>query len=164
MPRRFGARDGRARRGAGAQTAPDSAAGWVGGSGRQRLCEVIYGWPHPTHAAQVVVVGLHASRGPWGSLGWAGAGWFSSQSAPWAKSMGFLPPELRGTLGRSWFGSRVPVSRRGISDVQNQLPQWTRNPRCSCRPGSCLQHRSWVTHPGYQTKEWELAATEPDIS
>ena len=78
-PRRFGARDGRA----GAQTAPNLAAGWVGGSGRQRLCEVIYGWPHPTHAAQVVVVGLHASGGPWGSLGWAGAGWFSSQSAPW---------------------------------------------------------------------------------
>ena len=47
----------------------------------------------------------------------------------------------------------------GRSDVQNQLPQWTRNPRCSC-----LQHRSWVTHPGYQTKEWELAAMEPDIS
>ena len=51
----------------------------------------------PTHAAQVVVVGLHAPGGPWGSLGWAGAGWFSSQSAPWAKSMSFLPPELRGT-------------------------------------------------------------------
>ena len=61
--------------------------------------------------------------------------------------------------GWSWFGRRVPVGRRGRSDVQNQLPQWTRNPHCSC-----LQHRSWVTHPGYQTKEWELAATEPDIS
>ena len=42
--------------------------------------------------------------------------------------------------------------------MQNQLPQWTRNPHCSC-----LQHRSWVTHPGYQTEEWELAAMEPDI-
>ena len=29
---------------------------------------------------------------------------------------------------------------------------------------SYLQHRILVTHPGYQTKGWELAAMEPDIS
>ena len=61
--------------------------------------------------------------------------------------------------GWSWFGRRVPVGRRGRSDVQNQLPQWTRNPHCSC-----LQHRSWVAHPGYQTKEWDLTVRELEFA
>ena len=43
--------------------------------------------------------------------------------------------------------------------MRNQVPLWARNPHCSC-----LQHRSWVAHPGYQTKEWELTDTELEFA